>query len=130
MSRFISKLWIKSLRRAIATAFLAMTVLVSTVLGVMSYEQPAFAESVTPEARSYQVDQGAKPTRTYSEPDRVRVEADGDNAGGLLENVREKLNLDQPLPESTKDFFKQIKGEDVEIEEPRPSGKGGAAQDY
>lgn len=46
-----------------------------------------------------------------------------DSGPGLLENIREKLNLDEPLPESTKLFFKQVQGEDVEVEEPRPSGK-------
>jgi hypothetical protein len=49
--------------------------------------------------------------------------AEAESEGGLLDNIREKLNLDEPLPESTKLFFKQVQGEDVEVEEPRPSGK-------
>ena len=62
-----------------------------------------------------------QPTRSSALPD----------GGGLVdsiqegaETVKEKLNLNQPLPESTKLFFKQIKGEDVEFKDPVPSDKG------
>jgi hypothetical protein len=42
------------------------------------------------------------------------------------EAVREKLNLDEPLPQGTKSFMKQLQGENVQVEEPKPGDKGGA----
>ncbi|MDX2214383.1 MAG: hypothetical protein SFY66_13920 [Oculatellaceae cyanobacterium bins.114] len=129
MNRLISRLWTKQLRQVLANTCIGVLFLVITSLGIVSGDRPAFAESVTPEARSYQVDQSSD-SRTRSEQTKARSEAADNNGGGLLENVREKLNLDEPLPESTKDFFKQIKGEPVEIEEPRPSGKGEIPQNH
>lgn len=109
-------------------AFLVgITFLVSLVLGASVYELPAQAASLTPEAKNYQVDHSNTQIRVNPEQYQDKVEETGKEVGGSLKNaaetVRERLNLDQPLPESTKDFFKQVRGEDVKVEEPRPFGK-------
>jgi hypothetical protein len=36
------------------------------------------------------------------------------------ENLQEKLNLEEPVPDSTKTFFKQIKGEEPIIDKTEP----------
>lgn len=110
------------------TAFLVgLTFLVSMVVGTSVYELPALAVSLTPEARAYQVDRSATEIRVDPEQYKQQAEETGAGLGKSLKNtadtVRERLNLDQPLPESTKDFLKQVQGEDVRVEEPRPSGK-------
>jgi hypothetical protein len=104
-----------------AIAFLVgVTWLVS--LTVWQYNLPAQAAPMTSET-NYQVNQPRNQSHEFEQ-------AQPDTGNGVIEsiqdaaeNVREKLNLDQPLPESTKDFLKQVQGEDVTVEEPRPSGK-------
>jgi hypothetical protein len=59
---------------------------------------PAQAESViTPEAKYY----NAQPT----EKDKQLIDNAKKNLEDIGENIREKLNLDEPLPESTKEFL-------------------------
>jgi hypothetical protein len=48
----------------------------------------------------------------------------GESLKDTFDTVREKLNLDEPLPEGIKLFMKQLRGEDVEVNEPIPSSKG------
>jgi hypothetical protein len=94
----------------------------------LSYVLPAQAAPLTPEATSYQVDRTNTEIRIHPEDAKQKVQQAG---GGLIESikdtadtVREKLNLDEPLPQGTKTFLKQIQGEDVEVQEPKPFGKG------
>ncbi len=59
---------------------------------------PAQADTVkTPEAKYY----NAQPT----EKDKQLVDNAKKNLEDIGENIREKLNLDEPLPESTKEFL-------------------------
>lgn len=106
---------------------MGLTFLVSVVLGASVYELPAQAAPLTPEAKAYQVDHSDTQVHINSEPYKEQAEETGQELGKSLKNtaatVREKLNLDQPLPESTRDFVKQMRGEDVTVEEPRPFGK-------
>lgn len=76
---------------------------------------------MTPEARSYQVDHSN--TQVQINPRQSKDQAE-EAGGGLIDTVREKLNLDEPLPEGTKAFFKQVQGKDVQVKEQIPSGKG------
>ncbi|NEU74205.1 hypothetical protein PI95_016965 [Hassallia byssoidea VB512170] len=63
---------------------------------------PAQADTAkTPEAKYY----NAQPT----EKDKQLVDNAKNNLKDIGENVREKLNLDEPLPESTKEFLDSIK---------------------
>lgn len=102
--------------RRLLTGFLAGMLLLVAAVGYFSNSLPAEAASLTPEARDYQVDQS----------DRVSVNSqravdEAEDAGeGIVESlkdaadtVREKLNLDEPIPESTKTSLKQLRGEKV-----------------
>ncbi|MBW4569601.1 MAG: hypothetical protein KME31_16710 [Tolypothrix carrinoi HA7290-LM1] len=63
---------------------------------------PAQADTAkTPEAKYY----NAQPT----EKDKQLVDNAKNNLKGIGENVREKLNLDEPLPQSTKEFLNSTK---------------------
>ena len=63
-----------------------------------SHALSAQADSLkTPEAKYY----NAEPT----EKDKQLVETAKNNLKDVGDNVREKLNLDEPLPQSTKDFL-------------------------
>lgn len=111
--------------------FLAgMALLIGLSVSLFGYAADAAPSMVV--AQSYRAEHTEAPTRANARPTAVKTD---ENEDGLVEsikdtadNVREKLNLDQPLPESTKAFFKQVKGEDVTVEEPRPFGKGGSPQ--
>lgn len=110
--------WQKLQLHRVFTVILAgVTFLVGTALISLGSALPAQA-ATTPEARSYQVDHSSTQTPKSGQ-------AKADQAGnGLAETVREKLNLNEPLPQGTKLFFKQIQGKDVKVEEPKPGGKG------
>ncbi len=87
---------------------------------------PAQAGTLTPEAKAYQVNQGKEMPASVERVKDQTKSAEGGVAKSLKNaaaEVREKLNLDEPLPESTRDFIKQVQGEDVKVEEPRPFGK-------
>ena len=72
---------------------------------------PAQADTVkTPEAKYY----NAQPT----EKDKQLVDNAKNNLKGIGENVREKLNLDEPLPESTKEFLNSSKNKVDEVVNP------------
>ena len=127
MKRWISPLQKMPLRQVCTTFLIGLVCLVTLLFGQVGTQQPVQAASLTPEAKSYQVDQ----SETRIQMDGRQIQDKAEEAGeGFAESlkdaadtVREKLNLDEPLPESTKDFFKQIRGEEVTIEEPRPFGK-------
>lgn len=72
---------------------------------------PAQADTVkTPEAKYY----NAQPT----EKDKQLVDNAKNNLKGIGENVREKLNLDEPLPKSTKDFLNSSENKVDEVVNP------------
>lgn len=57
----------------------------------------ALAEAVTPEAKSYQVD------KTDSNGSATK---DGGNS--FIDNIVEKLNLNEPIPPATKEFLSDV----------------------
>jgi hypothetical protein len=59
----------------------------------------ASAKPLTPEAKSYEI---ASPDRQPT----TDIEKGGNDA---LDNIREKLNLDQPIAPSTKRFIESVK---------------------
>ncbi len=127
MMTSLTSWWRKLQLHRVFTVILAgVTFLVSTALISLSSALPAQA-ATTPEARSYQVDHSSSQI-----PIAGQAKAD-QSSGGLVESlkdkaetVREKLNLDEPLPQGTKLFIKQLQGKDVKVEEPKPGDKGGA----
>ena len=112
------------------SAFLVAVVLLLGSLFVGDFQTGAIAAPLTPEAAAYEIDQAASPDEARS---KLEAKAQGykkelredsaytkqtakkatDQAKNAIEraadNVREKLNLDEPLPQSTKDFLNDIK---------------------
>ncbi len=75
-----------------------------------SFDQIAVAKSLTPEAESYQVE----PNYTGKNA----VETIKEKLESAKENVVEKLNLNEPLPESTKEFLSDVESKVDETVEP------------
>lgn len=117
------------LRYTVASSLVVLTFFVSTSFDISGNQLQAQAEPVTPEATEYKVDTTANQLRNDAE----NVKQDAKNAAtdlasdtkqaaknakentqdignNLIENVREKLNLDEPIDPGTKQAFKQIKG--------------------
>lgn len=114
--------------RYIVTSFLVvLTFFVSTAFDISGNQLQAQAEPITPEATKYKVDNTANQLRNDTE----NVKRDAQNATkdlasdtkqaaknvkentqntgkNLIENIREKLNLDEPIDPGTKQAFKQI----------------------
>ena len=81
-----------------------------------SFDQFAVAKALTPEAESYQV-----------EPDyagKGMVETVKEKIEAATENVVEKLNLNEPLPESTKEFLGDVESKVDETVEPITGERG------
>lgn len=139
MKRVIS--WLQSIQlRHIITGFLVvLTFFISTAFDIYGNELQAQAEPVTPEATNYQVDSAdsiashrvkenvqdaaedlARDTKRAS---RNAVENTQDAGNNLIEtlkqniesaadNVREKLNLDEPIDPGAKEVLDTIQGKD------------------
>lgn len=125
MKRTIVDLRSGSLRRFFATVAIGFMVLIGAVFAPVGWQ--AEAARLTPEATQYEVNQPIDQHQMHPEQAVNNAGEAGNTAVNSLkeaaDTVREKLNLDEPLPEGTRDFFRQIRGEDVDIEEPRPFGK-------
>ncbi|HEY9875427.1 MAG TPA: hypothetical protein V6D12_18490 [Candidatus Obscuribacterales bacterium] len=94
MKQVISFVQTIRLRQIIASFILGIALLLTSAVSY-AQAQPFTAEPMTPEASSYQVDKSG----------------DNQDAGkNVFENIKEKLNLDEPLPRSTKDFFNEVQG--------------------
>lgn len=77
----------------------------SIAFGWGNNAQAIAAPTLTPEATKYQVDQ--TPTTLNDNSDKTT------NSGkSAVENIKEKLNLDEPIPEDTKKFFRQVQGKE------------------
>jgi hypothetical protein len=95
------------------------------LVAAVSQVSPAMAKPLTPEAASYEIDRANSPQELgdrlnsqarehkseIANPQYAKqaaknaTESAGNKAGNALDNIREKLNLDEPIPESTKEFF-------------------------
>jgi Asp-tRNA(Asn)/Glu-tRNA(Gln) amidotransferase B subunit len=110
-----------SLRKILTVFLVGFTVFVIRAVG-FSNASPALAEAVTPEATSYQVE---------------RVETKNIKSdNGLIEkvkeaadNVREKLNLDEPIDPGTKDFLNSTQERVEDAVKPITGKEKGSFQD-
>jgi hypothetical protein len=119
----LSKQFLKNLSILLTGVILV----ISLAVGQMLYALPASAAALTPEATQYQLDKSDSHIRLDADPAKAAKETGEGVVQSLkdsAETVREKLNLDEPLPEGTKLFFKQVQGKDVEVKEARPPFKG------
>ncbi|MFE1746113.1 hypothetical protein [Coleofasciculus sp. H7-2] len=100
--------------RQIATVFLVSTAFF--VIQAFGYGTPLQAlannTTLTPETNSYQVKGADGSVNARAETLKDQTEDTGSNLlekiGAAAENVKEKLNLDEPTPPSTKKFFNQV----------------------
>lgn len=124
MNRVIS--WLQSIRlRQILTGFLVvLTFFVSTAFDKYGNELQAQAEPVTPEATEYKIDRAGSQLRSDAENVKENAqsaakdtkqaaknakESTQDAGNNLFQNIREKLNLDEPIDPGTKQAFEQLK---------------------
>lgn len=112
------------------SAFLVAVVLVLSPLGMSNVQAAAIAAPLTPEAAAYEIDQASSPEdaheRVQQKAQNYKKELREDSAytkqaakkatagtknalERAADNVRDKLNLDEPVPQSTKDFLNDIK---------------------
>lgn len=104
MKRLTSLLQTIRLRQIITVFLVAITFLVSSAF---SSNLQAQARSITPEADAYQVERSDNDNRAqYLRED--QIENSQDQLKSTADNIREKLNLDEELPQSTKEFFNQV----------------------
>lgn len=100
MKQVTSLLQNLSLRKILTVFLVGVTVFVIQAFGFIN-ALPALAEAVTPEATSYQVDQVE--TKNIKK-DNGLIEKVKETA----DNVREKLNLDEPIDPGTKEVFNSV----------------------
>jgi len=102
---------ISALHRILTVSVLSFCLLGLSGLVPGNFWGSALAQSLTPEASRYQVDHsGGSYDRSFtrnSNPD--PVETSQNQLKGIADNVREKLNLDEPIPDETKEFFGSVK---------------------
>jgi ABC-type dipeptide/oligopeptide/nickel transport system permease component len=116
MNRIITWLQSTTVRVLITIFFVTLTFAVSMAFSPDSSLRVQ-AQTLTPEATEYQIDSPDSPFQPESEA----IKNEGEYAGKDLvegakektesaaDNVREKLNLDQPIYPGTKKFINQVK---------------------
>lgn len=127
MNRVISLLQKMRLRQIVTIFLVVLTFLVSTAFDVHGNQLQAQAEPVTPEATKYQTDSGddqisIKQERIKENAEKSAklladegkqvknqaVESTQDSGKNLFDNIREKLNLDEPIDPGTKKAVEQL----------------------
>ncbi|MFQ4144799.1 hypothetical protein [Chlorogloeopsis sp. ULAP02] len=104
MNRVIS--WIESMRLCQIIAVLLVTIafLFSTAFG-NSYQQSAQAKALTPEAQQYHSEGG----KEFQKAVKDTQESGKNILESAKDNIVEKLNLNEPIPPATKEFFQDVK---------------------
>lgn len=108
-------LWTVWLPPQITHLFTLSLVVVTLLIGITfspGQQMQASARSLTPEANEYQVDEA--PTIDL---DNEHAHRSQQNLKNTADNIREKLNLDQPLYPGTKEFINDVQdkaGETIE----------------
>jgi len=139
MNRVFS--FVKSIRLGkILTVFLLGSAFL--VMQAFSYDyqfQAQASERITPEAESYKVgDNNLRLNPSNDGRNNLADQKSGNNnvqgvkEGGknLIDNVVEKLNLNEPVPQSTKEFVNDVKEHPGEIIGDAVKGPKGAYEDY
>ncbi|MCT7952483.1 hypothetical protein NG798_22060 [Ancylothrix sp. C2] len=101
MNRLFSWLQNSQFRALVTASLIAVTFLIASVFGYNPLEATALT---TPEATQYQVDHSTTKIPTPNIPEITSKPPLKETAN----NVREKLNLDQPIAPETKEFIHSI----------------------
>ncbi len=134
MNRVISLLQKMRLRQIVTIFLVVLTFLVSTAFDVHGNQLQAQAEPVTPEATEYKTDSGddqisIKQERIKENAEKSAklladegkqvknqaVESTQDSGKNLFDNIREKLNLDEPIDPGTKKAVEQLEDTASEV---------------
>ena len=134
MNRVISLLQKMRLRQIVTIFLVVLTFLVSTAFDVHGNQLQAQAEPVTPEATKYKTDSGddqisIKQERIKENAEKSAklladegkevknqaVESTQDSGKNLFDNIREKLNLDEPIDPGTKKAVEQLEDTASEV---------------
>ncbi len=134
MNRVISLLQKMRLRQIVTSFLVVLTFLVSTAFDVHGNQLQAQAEPVTPEATKYKTDSGddqisIKQERIKENAEKSAklladegkqvknqaVESTQDSGKNLFDNIREKLNLDEPIDPGTKKAVEQLEDTASEV---------------
>ncbi|MBW4469909.1 MAG: hypothetical protein KME45_05835 [Stenomitos rutilans HA7619-LM2] len=120
---------VTQLRKHLSAVLVAVVLLLGSI-GLFAFQPAAIAAPLTPEAAAYEIDQANSPDEAHARVEQkaqnYKKELRDDsaytkqaarnataNTKNALEraadNVRDKLNLDEPVPQSTKDFLNDIK---------------------
>ncbi|PSB26701.1 hypothetical protein [Stenomitos frigidus] len=112
------------------SAFLIAAMLLLGPLAIGDFQRTAIAAPLPPEAATYEIDQANSPqdaharlqqkaadykeelqdNSAYTKQATEKATAETKNAfKRAADDVRDKLNLDEPVPQSTKDFLNDIK---------------------
>ncbi|MBD2098277.1 hypothetical protein H6F90_24720 [Trichocoleus sp. FACHB-591] len=124
MIRVIRRLQQIQLRQVLSAFLVGMTFFLSAALGQISYI-PSAQAAATPKAAQYNPDGNSTGTASGIQIDtknsKKNLQANTKEAGGFVgaikdaaENVTEKLNLNEPLPESTKEFLDSVTNDPAE----------------
>nr|WP_290221998.1 hypothetical protein [Trichocoleus desertorum] len=124
MIRAIRHLQQIQLRQVLSAFLVGMTLFLSAALGQLSYV-PSAQAAATPEATRYNPDGNSTRTTSGIQIDarnaKKNLQENTGDAGGFVgaikdaaENVTEKLNLNEPLPESTKEFLDSVTNDPAE----------------
>jgi hypothetical protein len=108
--------------RKVFLFFVMQAILFLTIAtGVFGQGSLAMAANLTPDRPVYQSQTSADEAKIQTGRAKDNLEYAANNPKNLLEevkdNVVEKLNLNEPVPESTKKFVKQVQGKEP-IESP------------
>lgn len=128
MNRVISLLQSVKLRQILTGFLVILAFVVSTAFDIHGNQLQAQAEPVTPEATKYKVD-GAE-SQAEIKAERIKEDAEKsaklladegkqvknraaektqDQGKNIFENIKEKLNLDEPIDPGTKQAAEQLK---------------------
>jgi hypothetical protein len=97
--------------RILKTLVLTVILSFSFWFNVTGSSSIALADTNYPKANTYNVEQD-EPFYQSDTYEKDRKKPAGEKAESLKDEVVEKLNLNEPLPKSTKKFIKQVKGEE------------------
>lgn len=111
MKQVISLLKNLRLRQVLSVFLVATALFLSAPFIPSNATQALAAGAVTPEGTAYEIDKASSPGSSIPQKP-LPPNTNGKNLG---ETLRERLNLDQPVPESTKEFFGSVKDKAGEI---------------
>ena len=105
------------IRKTLAILVIQTVLITGFTFANFGNQAQAWADTLTPEASSYSVDETSEEVKLGA---KETAKSAGNAVGKTTENVKEKLNLDEPIPSDTKKFFRQLQGKEPIVNERMP----------